>query len=77
MLKIIVNNIVNSADKKKAFEIRDLVFCEEQKVSKKIEFDGLDEFCDQYLARLTSFQSAQLELEKKKKAHLKLNEWLC
>ena len=31
MLKIIVNNIENPSDKKKAFEIRDLVFCKEQK----------------------------------------------
>ncbi len=96
MLKIIVNNIENLSDKKKAFEIRDLVFCKEQKVSKKIEFDGLDEFCDHYLAKIDELpigtarireekkgtfkieriQSAQLELEKKKKAHLKLNEWL-
>ena len=52
MPKIIVNDIVNSADKKKAFEIRDLVFCKEQKVSKKIEFDGLDQFCDHYLAKI-------------------------
>ena len=44
MLKIIVNKIENKSDKKKAFEIRNLVFCKEQKVSKKIEFDGLDEF---------------------------------
>ena len=44
MPNIIVNNIENASDKKKAFEIRDLVFCKEQKVSKKIEFDGLDEF---------------------------------
>ena len=33
---IFVNNINDQADKKKAFEIRNLVFCEEQKVSKKI-----------------------------------------
>ena len=49
---IIVNNIIDQSDKKKAFEIRNLVFCGEQKVSKKIEFDGLDEFCDHYLAKI-------------------------
>ena len=53
MPNIIVNNIEKPSDKKKAFEIRDLVFCEEQKVSKKIEFDGLDEFCDHYLATVS------------------------
>ena len=49
---IFVNNIKDQTDKKKAFEIRNLVFCVEQKVSKKIEFDGLDQFCDHYLAKI-------------------------
>ncbi len=49
---IFVKNIKDQSDKKKAFEIRNLVFCEEQKVSKKIEFDGLDQFCDHYLAKI-------------------------
>ena len=49
---ILVNHIKDQSDKKKAFEIRNLVFCEEQKVSKKIEFDGLDQFCDHYLAKI-------------------------
>ena len=52
MQKIIVNNIENPSDKEKAFKIRDLVFCKEQKVSKTIEFDGLDQFCDHYLAKI-------------------------
>ena len=51
---IFVNNIKDKSDKKKAFEIRNLVFCEEQKVSKKIEFDGLDQFCDHYLAKINN-----------------------
>ena len=49
---IFVKNIKDQSGKKKAFEIRNLVFCEEQKVSKKIEFDGLDQFCDHYLAKI-------------------------
>ena len=49
---IFVNNIKDQSDKKKAFEIRNLVFCKEQKVSKKIEFDGLDQFCDHYIAKI-------------------------
>ena len=49
---IFVNNIKDQSDKKKAFEIRNLVFCEEQKVSKEIEFDGLDQFCNHYLAKI-------------------------
>ena len=51
---IFVNNIKDQSDKKKAFEIRNLVFCKEQKVSKKIEFDGLDQFCDHYLAKINN-----------------------
>ena len=54
MPRIFVNNIIDQPDKKKAFEIRNLVFCEEQKVSKKIEFDGLDQFCDHYLAKINN-----------------------
>ena len=54
MPRIFVNNIYDQSDKKKAFEIRNLVFCEEQKVSKKIEFDGLDQFCDHYLAKINN-----------------------
>tara|TARA_B100000963_G_scaffold46340_1_gene34657 strand:- start:8 stop:481 length:474 start_codon:yes stop_codon:yes gene_type:complete len=49
---IFVNSIKDHSDKKKAFEIRNLVFCKEQKVSKKIEFDGLDQFCDHYIAKI-------------------------
>tara|TARA_B100002052_G_scaffold205340_1_gene187656 strand:- start:218 stop:664 length:447 start_codon:yes stop_codon:yes gene_type:complete len=30
-------------------KIREVVFCEEQKVSKNIEFDGLDSECDHFL----------------------------
>ena len=52
MPRIFVNNINDQSDKKKAFEIRNLVFCKEQKVSKKIEFDGLDQFCDHYIAKI-------------------------
>ena len=72
MLKIIVNNIVNSADKKKAFEIRDLVFCKEQKVSKTIEFDGLDEFCDQYLAKINELPIGTARIREENKGIFKI-----
>ena len=72
MLKIIVNNIVNSADKKKAFEIRDLVFCKEQKVSKKIEFDGLDEFCNHYLAKINEIPIGTARIREEKKGTFKI-----
>ena len=55
MTNIFVKNIKDKFDKKKAFEIRNKVFCEEQKVSKIIEFDGMDEFCNHYLAKFNEF----------------------
>ncbi len=30
-------------------KIREIVFCDEQKVSKQIEFDGLDDLCEHFL----------------------------
>ena len=72
MLKIIVNNIENQSDKKKAFEIRDIVFCKEQKVSKKIEFDGLDEFCDHYLAKINELPIGTARIREEKKGIFKI-----
>ena len=72
MPNIIVNNIENASDKKKAFEIRDLVFCKEQKVSKKIEFDGLDEFCDHYLAKINELPIGTARIREEKKGTFKI-----
>ena len=72
MLKIIVNNIENPSDKKKAFEIRDLVFCKEQKVSKKIEFDGLDQFCNHYLAKINDLPIGTARVREQKKGIFKI-----
>ena len=72
MLKIIVDNIENPSDKKKAFEIRDLVFCKEQKVSKKIEFDGLDQFCNHYLAKINELPIGTARVRELKKGTFKI-----
>ena len=72
MLEIIINNIVNSSDKKKAFEIRDLVFCKEQKVKKQIEFDGLDQFCDHYLAKINELPIGTARVREQKKGTFKI-----
>ena len=72
MLKIIVNNIKNPSDKKKAFEIRNLVFCKEQKVSKKIEFDGLDQICDHYLAKINEIPIGTARIREQKKGIFKI-----
>ena len=72
MPNIIVNNIENVSDKKKAFEIRDLVFCKEQKVSKKIEFDGLDEFCNHYIAKINELPIGTARIREEKKGTFKI-----
>lgn len=41
---------VSAAERERAFEIRRAVFCDEQKVSREEEFDGLDDSCRHYLA---------------------------
>ena len=69
---ILVNNINDQSDKKKAFEIRNLVFCEEQKVSKKIEFDGLDQFCDHYLAKINEVPIGTARVREEKKGIFKI-----
>ena len=69
---IFVNNIKDKSDKKKAFEIRNLVFCEEQKVSKKIEFDGLDQFCDHYLAKINELPIGTARVREQTRGTLKI-----
>ena len=69
---IFVNNIKDQFDKKKAFEIRNLVFCVEQKVSKKIEFDGLDQFCNHYLAKINELPIGTARVREQKKGIFKI-----
>ena len=69
---ILVKNIKNQSDKKKAFEIRNLVFCEKQKVSKKIEFDGRDKFCNHYLATINKFPIGTARVREKKRDVFKI-----
>ena len=69
---ILVNNIKDQSDKTKAFEIRNLVFCEEQKVSKEIEFDGLDQFCNHYLAKINELPVGTARVREQKKGTFKI-----
>ncbi|MEE2997153.1 MAG: GNAT family N-acetyltransferase [Pseudomonadota bacterium] len=48
----IITEAIEPCDRKACFSIRIDVFCVEQKVNRDIEFDGLDEHCSHYLARL-------------------------
>ena len=69
---IFVNKIKDQSDKKKAFEIRNLVFCEEQKVSREIEFDGLDQFCKHYLAKINGLPIGTARVREQKKGTFKI-----
>jgi predicted GNAT family N-acyltransferase len=49
-MAIRVSEISSSEDLARAFEIRRVVFCDEQGVSRMEEFDGLDETCRHFQA---------------------------
>ena len=49
MSDIIIRKILNKKELLISQKIREIVFCEEQKVAREIEFDGLDDLCDHYL----------------------------
>ena len=53
----------------KAFNIRRIVFCDEQKVDPELEFDGLDLKCQHYLAVLNerAIGTARLRIDKPNK----------
>jgi predicted GNAT family N-acyltransferase len=53
MTDIEIIEISSDEDMEAAFQIRRVVFCDEQKVDPAEEFDGLDGDCRQYLARHT------------------------
>ena len=72
MSAILVKNIKDLSDKKKAFKIRHLVFCVEQKVKKKIEFDGLDQFCNHYLAKINKFPIGTARVREQKRGIFKI-----
>ena len=49
MLSLRFKKINSKTELDKSFKIRKLVFCNEQKISEKIEFDNLDHLCEHYL----------------------------
>lgn len=51
MTEITIIEVLNSDDMEACYAIRTEVFCDEQQVSRELEFDGLDAQCRHYLAR--------------------------
>ena len=72
MPAILVKKIKDLSDKKKALKIRHSVFCVEQKVKKKIEFDGLDQFCNHYLAKINKFPIGTARVREQKRGIFKI-----
>jgi predicted GNAT family N-acyltransferase len=50
MIGISVREALADADREACFAIRIEVFCDEQNVSREIEFDGLDDACRHFIA---------------------------
>ena len=64
---------VNSKeDMEKSYAIRTKVFCEEQKISKEIEFDNLDHLCSHFLIFNDKKVIATARVRKKEKKILKI-----
>ena len=49
MYNFIFKKVSSKEEMEKSYAIRNKVFCEEQNISKEIEFDNLDHFCDHFL----------------------------
>ncbi len=49
MLDMKIKKVESKKELNISQKIREKVFCDEQKVSKQIEFDGLDHLCDHFL----------------------------
>mgnify|MGYP001380307447 CR=1 FL=1 len=49
MSKVKIKKVEGKKELKISQRIREIVFCDEQKVSKEIEFDGLDDICDHFM----------------------------
>jgi predicted GNAT family N-acyltransferase len=52
MTAILITEATEAADRDACYGVRTAVFCDEQGVPAEIEFDGLDDRCRHYLARI-------------------------
>jgi predicted GNAT family N-acyltransferase len=49
MTELKFKKVKSKSEMEISFRIRNLVFCDEQKISKEIEFDNLDHLCEHFL----------------------------
>ena len=67
--------ITSSEDLNISYKIRKKVFCEEQKISEKIEFDNLDHLCEHFLILKNKLILPLPEFAQKMKILLKSKGW--
>ena len=72
MSDILIKKVGSKKELKISQNIREIVFCDEQKVSKQIEFDGLDHLCEHFLIRKNKNYIATARVRPKNKDILKI-----
>jgi predicted GNAT family N-acyltransferase len=71
-MAIDVAEIAGGIALERAFEIRRIVFCDEQGVSREEEFDGLDGTCRQYLATIGDLAVGTARTRPLEDGHIKI-----
>ncbi len=72
MNNFIFKKVTSKEEMDKSYAIRTKVFCEEQKISKKIEFDNLDHICSHFLILYDKKAIATARVRQKRKSVLKI-----
>ncbi len=72
MNNIIFKKVSSKEEIEKSYAIRTKVFCEEQKISKEIEFDNLDHLCGHFLIFDNKKAIATARVRQKEKNVLKI-----
>ena len=72
MYNFIFKKVTSKEEMDKSYAIRTKVFCEEQKISKKIEFDNLDHLCGNFLILDDKKAIATARVRQKGKSVLKI-----
>ena len=72
MYNFIFKKVTSKEEMDKSYAIRTKVFCEEQKISKNIEFDNLDHLCGHFLILDNKKAIATARVRQKGKSVLKI-----
>ena len=72
MHNFIIKKVSSKEEMEKSYALRNKVFCEEQKISKEIEFDNLDHLCSHFLVFDNKKVIATARVRKKEENILKI-----